>query len=132
VYHFRYFDSFVSIERNKIMDLLTILTHVRCITKPLTEVRDMAVSSEGVSMTLDTKAGQCDREIVTLSFVPDPAYAGQPNSPIYCSARSPQAGFIGEWVVQGNMYDHSAAWLALMANRSGAQAYWFDDQIKMA
>jgi hypothetical protein len=97
-----------------------VLNHLRSILKIDVEVRDVAVSLEGISCYIDTYGGVSERAIVILSF-------DKPENHVRCIATLKTSNaFVGEWLVQGTTCDLSAAWLSVMANRTGCGDYWLD------
>jgi hypothetical protein len=96
-----------------------VLNHITTIVRRDAEVTEVAISSEGISCKVDTRAGLRESEIVTLIF---DMYDGF----LRCVARTDACPFVGEWFIQGTSHDHDAAWLAIMSNRTGYGAPWLE------
>ena len=107
----------------------TLMTHMRHILAPNTEVRRVSASSEGVGFYVDSRAGENDSDIVFLSCTPTDPEEGEVEGGWNILARlgngNGNGNFIAEWVAQGESLnaDWYAAWLSVMANCTGRN-YW--------
>jgi hypothetical protein len=102
-----------------------LMTHVRHILAPNTEVRRVSASGLGVGFYIDSRAGENDSNIVFLSCTPTDPEAGEVEGGWNILARLDDGNFIAEWVAQGESLntDWYAAWLSVMANGTGRN-YW--------
>lgn len=102
-----------------------LLTHIRCILAPCTEVRDVSASREGVGFYLDSDRGEKEYNLVHLSCTPTSPEEGEPAGGWKIIARLANGQFVAEWSAQCESLnaDYLSAWFAVMANCSG-YTYW--------
>ena len=102
-----------------------LLTHIRCIIAPCSEVRDVSASAEGVGFYLDSNRGEKECNLVHLSCTPTSPEEGDPEGGWRILARLSNGQFVGEWTAwcRDTEADYLSAWFALMANCSG-HTYW--------
>ncbi len=105
--------------------IANLLAHVRQITAPNTEVRQISISHYGVGFYLDSRKGERDADLVHFSCTPTDPEEGQAEGGWNILARLDSGQFVGEWTAQGESLnaDWYAAWLSVMANSSGYN-YW--------
>lgn len=102
-----------------------LMTHVRHILAPNTEVRRVSASGLGVGFYVDSRQGENDKDIVFLSCTPTDPSEGEVEGGWNILARLDNGQFVAEWVAQCESLeaDWYAAWLSVMANCSG-RSYW--------
>jgi hypothetical protein len=102
-----------------------LMTHMRHILAPNTEVRRVSASTEGVGFYVDSRAGEKGKDTVFLSCTPTDPEEGEVEGGWNILARLDNGQFVGEWVAQGESLnaDWYAAWLSVMANCTGRN-YW--------
>jgi hypothetical protein len=109
--------------------LATLMAHVRRITPTGVEVRDVCCDPiYGVGFTLDSFAGEASYDLVRFSCTPTSEEEGEVPGGWHIYANRQKDGlFVGAWVAQGESLesDYYAAWLAVMATRSG-NTYWLE------
>lgn len=104
----------------------TLMTHVRHILAPNTEVRQVSASPLGVGFYVDSRSGERDQDVVHFSCTPTDPSEGEVEGGWNILARLESGQFVGEWCAQGEDHfsDWYAAWLSVMVNCSGRGDYW--------
>ena len=109
--------------------LSVLMAHIKRITAPHTEVRDVCCSPEyGVGFTLDSREGESFYNVVHFSCTPTDEEEGDvPGGWNIYASRQKDGLFVGAWVAQGESLegDYYACWLSVVATRSGC-LYWLD------
>jgi len=108
--------------------LSTLMAHIRRISAPHTEVRDVCCSPEyGVGFTLDSREGERIYNVVRFSCTPTSEEEGDvPGGWNIYASRQKDGLFVGAWVAGGSLEgDYYACWLSTVATRSDC-LYWLD------